>query len=150
MGSKAFTEFYGIAGGQVRPFRTGEARQLWIIFEVNTGSASALQQRVPDLIARCRLIFQDFESATNRKPDEDDLAAATTYLLYRGNGIAKARFDRRLDLRHEFFFRNVSWRRRRSEKRNPNLLNHPSELSVSIGACFDHAGATFAIFRAEV
>src|SRR5205823_9428057 len=149
MGNKAFTEFYGIAGGQVRPFRTGEARQVWIIFEVNTGSTRAFQQRVPGLIARRRLIFQRFESATNRKPDEDNLAAATTYLLYRRNGIAKARFDRLLHLRHEHVLRNVTRRRRESEKWDPDLLDRAGQFSTA-RTFLDHARATFSIDGSEI
>src|SRR6476661_5177313 len=149
MGNKAFTEFYGIAGGQVRPFRTGEAGQFWIIFEVNTGSTRALQQRVPGLIARCRLIFQRFESATNRKSDEDNLAAATTYLLYRRNGIAKARFDRLLHLRHEHVLRNITRRRRGSEEWDPDLLDRAGQFSTA-RTLLDHARATFSIDGSEI
>ena len=40
---ESFTKFDGITGGLVRPFGAVEARELGKIFEVNTGSAGALQ-----------------------------------------------------------------------------------------------------------
>jgi hypothetical protein len=40
---ESFTKFDGITGGQVRPLGAVEARQFGKIFEVNTGSAGALQ-----------------------------------------------------------------------------------------------------------
>ena len=51
---ESFTEFDGIAGGKMRPLGAVEARQFGKIFEVNTGSSGALQQRIPRLTARSR------------------------------------------------------------------------------------------------
>ena len=40
MRHEEFAEFNGVAGGQVRPFRAGEARELGKVFKVDTGNIS--------------------------------------------------------------------------------------------------------------
>ena len=48
MRDEALGEFDGVAGGQVRPLGTSEARELGIIFEVDAGSFGVVEQCVPN------------------------------------------------------------------------------------------------------
>src|SRR5207237_8481560 len=71
-------------------------------------------------------------------------------LLQRDRNIAKTISDRLPILRHELFFWNVSWRRRRREKWDPDLLNTLRQFAAGAGACFDHPGAPLAIERPKI
>jgi hypothetical protein len=42
MRDEAFREFDGVAGGEMRPLRTGKARELRKIFEINSGRLGVL------------------------------------------------------------------------------------------------------------
>src|SRR4029077_1652729 len=134
----------------MRPFGAIETCQLWKIFEVNTGCPRSLQQRIPRLIARCRSIFQRFESAANRKAHENNLTAAGTEFFRCCNCIVKAFFDRLFYFCHERVLRNVTWGRRRSEKGYPNLLNSFLQLTAGTRAFLDHAGSALPIQSSEI
>src|SRR5438132_14241090 len=84
------------------------------------------------------------------KSDENNVAAAGANLLHRDRNIAKTISDRLPNLRHELFFWNVTRRRRRREKRDPDLLNTLRQFAAGAGACFDHPGAPLAIERPKI
>src|ERR1700726_601047 len=147
---ETFAEFNRIAGGQMRPFGTLEVFQLGKIGIVNSGRARHFQKRVPGFFTRRITIFQFFQTAAVRKPDENNLATASTDFLDRGGCIVKAASDCFPNFCHEHFFWNVTRRRWRCEKRDPDLLNSFGEFASRLRAFFDHAGAPLAINRSEI
>src|ERR1700731_953256 len=84
------------------------------------------------------------------KPDENDFAAPGANSFNGSGRIAKATSDRLPNFCHEHIFRNVSGRRWRCEKRDPNLLNSSRQFSVWIGTRFNHPSAPLAIKRPEI
>src|SRR5438128_9102208 len=126
------------------PLRAIEAREFGKIFVVNSGCSRVLNHSIPDGSTRRLTIFKSLQSATVRKANENNLAAAAPELLHGCGNVMKALFNRLPHLFRELFFWNVSRRRRRREKRQPDLLNGALQLSRS-SAFLDHARATFAI-----
>src|SRR5207245_8254070 len=98
---------------------------------------------------RCA-IFKIFQSATVGKANENDFATAAADFLNKLGNVMEALFNRLAHLFPKLFFRNVSGRRWRREKRNPDLLNCSSQFAARSRAYFDHAGATFAINRSAI
>src|SRR5690349_1039456 len=116
----------------MRPFGAAKSGEFGIIFKVNSRNGGLLQERVPGFRAGRGLIFELFEAAANGQSNENKFPAAPAQFFHRGNDVGETFLNCLADFGHEFFFRNVTWWRRRSKKRNPNLLNHASELSVWI------------------
>ena len=63
MRHQAFREFDRVAGGQVRPLRATETRELREILEMNTGRTGSLDQRIPCLGARRLPVFQFLQTS---------------------------------------------------------------------------------------
>src|SRR6266567_7963401 len=150
MRNKTFAELDRIASGQVRPLWAIKTLQLLKIFIVNPGCCRVLDHSVPNAGAwRCP-IFKIFQPTTVGKADENDFATAGAEFLGSFCNVMKASFNR---FSHHFlklFFRNVSGRRRRSEERDPDLLNHSRQFTVWPSAFLNHARAPFAVDRSEV
>ena len=150
MRDEAFREFDRVAGGKMRPLGTVKARELRKIFEINSGGNRVFHDSIPNLTARCRSIFENFEFARNGQTNENNFTAAGAEFLDRGSRVTEAGFDRLLHLRHESFSRNVGRRRGRSEKRDPALLNSSLQIAAGSRAFLDHPGATFPVNRLEI
>src|ERR1700732_4929756 len=81
MRHETFAKLNRVAGGQVRPLRTIESREIWKIRIINSRRVRHLQQRVPGLLARDNFILELFEATAVRKADKDNLAAARSNLF---------------------------------------------------------------------
>src|SRR4030095_14611216 len=65
-------------------------------------------------------------------------------------GVAKAALDFLAHFTKENFFGNISGRRRRREKWQPDLLNSFRERAARLSALFSHARSAFTIDRVKI
>src|SRR4030095_392575 len=103
MRDQTFAEFDGVAGGKMRPLRAVKARELRKILEINSGRGRVSYDSIPNLTARRRAIFENFQPARNQPPNENDFAAAGPKFLRCCGHVLETLFDRLLHLRQEGF-----------------------------------------------
>src|SRR5438046_6920455 len=134
----------------MRPFGAIEACEVAKIFIVNSGCTGVLEHSIPNTGARGFAVLQFFQVSTIWKTNENDFASTSPKFLYGCGNVLEALVNCVLHRFGKFFFRNVSRWRRRSEKRDPGLLNHFRQFTARLGAFFGHARATFAIQSSKV
>src|SRR5438067_7790544 len=150
MGYEAFAEFHRVARGQMRPLGAIEAGKLREIGIINAGRVGHFQDRVPALRSWHEAVFKFFQTAGVRKTNKNNLPAATANFFNRGSDVSKTLLDPFFHSGEEDILRDISWRRRRCEERQPDLLDFFRQRASWFGAFFPHTRATFLVFALKI